>query len=144
MQHFVNKNNGLYLQKDLGGLTSILSSAKHQDDVPKTLIFAGTKNKVCQVYSMLSKHAVNSKHVRMFHASMTPSTKKSCVIEFKSGVTRCMVSTIAFGMVCYFITVNFVKMLMWYCCYQGIDIPDIELVILYSAPSNVNQLHQVV
>ena len=33
---------------------------------------------------------------------------------------------------------------MWCCCYQGIDIPDIELVILYGAPNNVNQLHQVV
>ena len=51
---------------------------------------------------MLSDHASKKKlkFVGMFHASMAVSTKAVCVAEFKSGRTRCLVSTIAFGMVC--------------------------------------------
>ena len=37
-----------------------------------------------------------------------------------------------------------VPMLINNYCHQGMDIPDIDLVIIYGAPSSVNQLHQVV
>ena len=90
----------IIMQKDLSGLASCLSSSRSPVDVPKTIVFASTKNSVCRVYRMLSGHA-SKKLVGMFHASMAASTKAVCVSGFRSGRTRCLVSTIAFGMVCY-------------------------------------------
>lgn len=89
------------MQKDLSGLVSCLSSSRSPGDIPKTVVFAPTKNTVCRVYRMLSEHASKKKFVGMFHASMAASTKALCVTDFKSGIIRCLVSTIAFGMVCY-------------------------------------------
>lgn len=80
-------------------MVSIVSTAKSPADIPKTIIFAPTKTSVCKIYSMLAKHSVDNKYIRMFHASLTPSTKAVCVVDFKSGRIRCLVSTIAFGMV---------------------------------------------
>lgn len=88
------------MQKDLGGLASCLSNSRFPGDIPKTIVFASTKHTVCRIYAMLSEHASKKKFVGMFHASMAASTKAVCVTEFKSGRTRCLVSTIAFGMVC--------------------------------------------
>ena len=88
------------MQKDLGGLACYLSSAKSPYDIPKMIVFAATKNAVCRCYAMLSKHAVHRKYVGMFHASMAPMTKATRVVDFTNGTIRCLVSTVAFGMVC--------------------------------------------
>ena len=87
------------MQKDLGGLACYLSSAKSSYDIPKTIVFA-TTNVVCRCYAMLSKRAVQRKYVGMFHASMAPMTKATRVVDFTNGTIRCLVSTVAFGMVC--------------------------------------------
>ena len=86
------------MQKDLSGLVSCLSSSRSPGDIPKTVMFAPTKNTVCRVYRILSEHA-SKKFVGMFHASMAASTKALlCGTDFKSGKIHCLVSTIAFGM----------------------------------------------
>ena len=108
-------------------------------------MFAGTKNAVCRCYDMLSKHAVHRKYVGMFHASMAPTTKATRVVDFTSGTIRCLVSTVAFGMVCISYP-NCLYMYLYVCSssgHQGMDIKDVDLVIVYGAPSSVNQLHQV-
>lgn len=69
------------------------------EDIPKTLIFTQTKNDACRVYGTLLKHTTDRKYLSMFHASLTQSTKSICASEFRSGSLRCLVSTVAFGMV---------------------------------------------
>lgn len=67
---------------------------------PKMLIYTLTKNAACKVYDMLSKSVHSSQCVSMYHASLTPATKTHMHSEFqKNGTLRCLVSTIAFGMV---------------------------------------------
>ncbi len=66
---------------------------------PKILVYTLTKNVTCKVYDVLSK-AIQNKHcVSMYHASLTPATKSHIHMAFQSGTLRCLVSTIAFGMV---------------------------------------------
>lgn len=68
---------------------------------PKILIYTLTKNSACKVYEMLSKSVHSTQCVTMYHASLTPATKRHIHSEFqKDGALRCLVSTIAFGMVC--------------------------------------------
>lgn len=69
-------------------------------EVPKTIIFCGTKNNCSKVYCHLVK-AAHSKHsVSMYHSSLTQATKAQMHDDFKSGVQlRCLSATIAFGMV---------------------------------------------
>ena len=66
---------------------------------PKIIIYTLTKNNACKVHKILSR-AVNSTCVRVFHGSFTQATKNHIHSEFqKDGAVRCLVSTIAFGMV---------------------------------------------
>ena len=88
------------LQTDLAGiarwLTSLLPSS-----VPKTLIFTQTKNIACKMYGWLSQCAATKTCVNMYHASLTHTTKTLIQEEFSSPQAdlRCLVSTVAFGMV---------------------------------------------
>ena len=66
---------------------------------PKTIIYTLTKNSACKVYEMLRKSVHNSHCVSMYHASLTPATKAHVHSEFQKGTLRCLVSTVAFGMV---------------------------------------------
>ena len=68
--------------------------------IPKTLIFTTTKNIACRVYSFLSSAAANRQYIGMYHASLTNETKQQLRLEFAGQTTlRCLVATIAFGMV---------------------------------------------
>ena len=71
------------------------------ESIPKTLLFAQTKNAACRIYQMLHQAAVKKEYVGMYHADLTKQTKLSMQQAF-SGVQsnmRCLVATIAFGMV---------------------------------------------
>ena len=70
-------------------------------DFPKTIIFVQTKTIACKVFSLLKAASVSvPDRVDMYHASNTEGTKVQVHRDF-SGQTqlRCLVSTIAFGMV---------------------------------------------
>lgn len=88
------------IQKDLGGICSQLSVSDPLD-FPKTIIFVQTKTIACKVFSLLKAASVSvPDRVDMYHASNTEGTKVQVHRDF-SGQTqlRCLVSTIAFGMV---------------------------------------------
>lgn len=107
------------MSNDFAGIVHMLKTR-----APKILVYTLTKNVTCKVYDVLSK-AIQNKHcVSMYHASLTPATKSHIHMAFQSGTLRCLVSTIAFGM--------------------GMDIRDVELVVMYGAPDNMNNLHQVI
>ena len=60
-----------------------------------------TKNIACRVHSFLSSAAVNRQYIGMYHASLTSETKQQLCLEFEGQTNlRCLVATIAFGMVC--------------------------------------------
>ena len=88
------------LQTDLAGIARWLISSP-PSSVPKTLIFTQTKNIACKIYAWLSEHAATKTRVSMYHASLTHSTKAQIQQHFSSseGDLRCLVSTVAFGMV---------------------------------------------
>ena len=70
-------------------------------DFPKTIIFVQTKAIACKIFSLLKAATLSvPSRVDMYHASNTESTKAQVRRDF-SGQTqlRCLVSTIAFGMV---------------------------------------------
>ena len=77
----------------------------------------------------------------MYHASLTPATKHDIRTGFEreDGI-RCIVATIAFGMVSSKSTHKMI--IQWY-ILQGMDIPDIQFVIVYGVPKNMSHLHQV-
>ena len=69
--------------------------------------------------------------MRVYHASLTGETKSHCQSEFmKDGSIRCLVAMVAFGMV---------RVIL----FQGMDVSDIDLVIVYGVPDSMNQLYQV-
>ena len=81
-----------------------LGSAEIQS-IPKTLFFTQTKNTACRVYSILSRAAHSASYVSMYHASLTPTTKRDIRTAFqREDEIRCIVATIAFGMVITFVT----------------------------------------
>ena len=83
----------ILLQRDLAGIVSILGAGA----CPKTIVYTLTKNTACKVYDMLSQAARES--LGLYHASLTKETKCQTHEKFKNGSIRCLVSTIAFGMV---------------------------------------------
>lgn len=78
---------------------SSLSTAVCPDDIPKTLIFTKTKKDACRVYGSSVRHARDKKYVSMFHASQAQSTKSARINQLTCGSLRCLICTIAFGMV---------------------------------------------
>ena len=78
----------------------------------------------------------------MYHALNTEGTKVQVHRDF-SGQTqlRCLVSTIAFGMVR-----EVARSLAAYnniTILQGMDIPNVDLVIVHGVPKNMNEMYQV-
>ena len=69
--------------------------------IPKTIIFTQTKNMACRVYDVLKKSAFKSHYVSMYHASLIQRTKSFVQRQFGTDESclRCLVATIAFGMV---------------------------------------------
>lgn len=110
---------------------------------PKTIVFCTTKNYCSKVYYCLSKGACDKHAVSMYHASLTQDTKSKVHDNFKCGAQlRCLSATVAFGMVNDFTQQNLtqsVRLLL----LKGMDISDIELVMVYGIPDTVSQLYQV-
>ena len=114
---------------------------------PKTVILCQRKEAVSNIYKHLKKVAQVPHMVTMFHASLREETKKAVYTEFSSTTTtlRCLVATIAFGLVstiCIFINGHheYIILILY---MQGIDIPDISLVVVYGLPKNLSQFYQV-
>ena len=74
-------------------------------DVPKMIIFCQSKDAAVKIYRFLSGSAYRKESVSMFHASLTQNTKRVIQEKFQSStcILRCLVATVAFGMVCIFI-----------------------------------------
>ena len=83
----------------------------------------------------------------MFHASLTKVTKQAIQREFQSpsSILRCLVAMIAFGMVgALFFLHNIIAVYTALCISsQGMDIPDVELVVMHGTPDTVSQFYQV-
>ena len=109
-------------------------------DIPKTIVFCRTKDVACKVYKFLLHASPKRKYVSMYHASLTQRTKKYIWDNFKNGQIRCISATIAFGMVCFFILINDHP---YYTSLKGMDIPDVELVIVNGVPDSMLQFYQV-
>ena len=93
----------IIVQKDLNGICVKLA-AQDPEDIPKCLLFAQTKNIACKIFSFLRRFSLDRRYVSMYHASLTQRTKEFLRSEFSSSRShlRCLVSTIAFGMVCLY------------------------------------------
>lgn len=95
-------NASLLLQRNLGRLASLLATETDLAKIPKTIIYCHTKDSACKVYSFLKK-ASKAKHaVDVYHASLSELHKTFVQSAFQSTTSeiRCLVATIAFGMVC--------------------------------------------
>ena len=79
-----------------------MSTAKDVNDVPKMMIYTQTKDVTCKVFSYLRKSAPQKHWIGMYHASLTEKTKVFMQRQFQNNESqlRCLVATIAFGMVC--------------------------------------------
>ena len=71
------------------------------DGMPKTIIFTQTKDMACKLVYMLQRAATKTSYVDVYHASLTQRTKCAIQDAFSSARSglRCLVATIAFGMV---------------------------------------------
>ena len=65
------------------------------------IVFTQTKNAAVKVYDTLSKASYKRHYVDMYHASLTPQTKSFAQQQFQTSESelRCLVATVAFGMV---------------------------------------------
>ena len=70
--------------------------------VPKTLVFTQTKDQAWKIFHMLQGASTKKEYVGMYHASISQNTKTALQHLFKSddSTLRCLVATVAFGMVC--------------------------------------------
>ena len=68
--------------------------------IPKTIVFTQTKTMACKVYGYLVKCAKDKQYVSMYHADITRPTKEYLQHALAADTKlRCLVATIAFGMV---------------------------------------------
>lgn len=70
--------------------------------IPKMIVYVQTKNAAWRVYSCLQKESAKRSYVAVYHASLTQTTKLAVYEDFRSSGSslRCLVATVAFGMVC--------------------------------------------
>ena len=70
--------------------------------IPKSIVYAQTKNSACKIYRLLSSFAHSRKNVGLYHADISKSNKALTHHEFSRGGSelKCLVSTVAFGLVC--------------------------------------------
>ena len=124
----------------------LLAKSADISTVPKTLIFSQTKDAVYKIYNFLHTSAKYPKSVSMFHASQSDKTRAFVQSSFYSASSeiRCISATIAFGMVgCWDVYYTGICKCVLY-VLQGMDIPDVEVVIVNGLPSTLSQLYQVV
>lgn len=93
-------------------------------------MYVPTKNTACKVYHHLQAASATKHSVGVYHANLTTSTKRLMYQEFSSSTSklRCLVATVAFGKHVDFVT--------YYVYLLGMDIPDVDLVVVYGTPSN--------
>lgn len=90
----------LLFQKDFGGVIDLLKLPV--ESIPKILIFAQTKDIAWKIYHTLSATAIDKHYVGFYHASLTNETKQFYQQQYSSPSNlRCLVATVAFGMVCF-------------------------------------------
>ena len=106
--HNIIQQQCTHVQRDLSGLISKLQTCASPRDIPKTVIFCRRKDMVAVLYKHLRSCSKIPDSVSMFHASLTDETKKSIYSTFtsSSSTLRCLISSIAFGMVS---TVSIIK-----------------------------------
>ncbi len=87
-------------------------------DIPKILLFVQTKNMACKVYTSLISAAFSNSYVGMYHASLTNYTKERIRADFQGNTKlRCLVATVAFGMVGYTLFYAILLSTLQYCCH---------------------------
>ena len=83
-------------------------------------MFTQTKNIAYKVYGYLIQAAKDRQYVSMYHASLTEHTKNYLQSAFKGdNKLRCLVATIAFGMVRSFIMCACMGSLAAYTVYRA-------------------------
>lgn len=95
------------LQGDLCGLVKILKTPVVAL-IPKVILYVQTKDMAWKLYSYLLGESVPRSTIEVYHASLTHETKCRVYREFKnhSSCRKCLIATVAFGMVCYFIDLS--------------------------------------
>ena len=91
-KHLLTLFTLMNMQKDLSGVANVLKM--NPSSLPKTVIFCSKKETASSVYRFL--HCSDKSSVTMYHAS---TDKEGCIQWIVSHI-RCLVSTLAFGMVC--------------------------------------------
>ena len=78
-----------------------MRDSTHPDNIPKTLIFCKTKAQCVKISNMLTKVTAHKGLTTMYHATLSDETKKFIYYNFITAGSdlRCIVCTIAFGMV---------------------------------------------
>ena len=97
-----------------------------------------------KIYSHLLGEGVCRNNIEIYHASLTLQTKSRVYRAFRnsSSCIRCLIATVAFGMVCFALNCDHhFKMHTYF--LKGMDIPDIEIVCVYGCPKTISQLYQV-
>ena len=89
------------IQRDFGGIAASLRNCCIPEDFPKTLIFCKTKAQCVKIFNVLTAVSAYKSLVSMYHANLSGETKASLYNRFASVQSdlRCLVCTIAFGMV---------------------------------------------
>ena len=68
-----------------------------------------------KVHSLLQREAAKQCYVGVYHADLTPHTKSAVYSQFKSAGSslRCLIATVAFGMVCEISSHNYVLLVQY-------------------------------
>ncbi|XP_019618450.1 PREDICTED: ATP-dependent DNA helicase Q-like 3 [Branchiostoma belcheri] len=111
-------------KEDFQPLVDHIMAAETVQDIKKHIVYATTKNTCMELWEELTRRcpANIKKAVRVFHADISRQAKKEVMEAFRDGSVRIVVASIAFGM--------------------GIDIPDIDGVVIYHVPATIGQLYQ--
>ena len=98
-----------------------------------------------QAYIFLQNRARKRHYIGAYHASLTTEMKQFVLQQFMTSDAemRVLRSTIAFGMVLADYSVNSFKSVVLLLNFQGIDIPDITVVIIYGVHDTISQFYQV-
>lgn len=85
------------LQRDLESVIKNLNSGSPA----KTIVYAHTKDAAWKLYHVLQKSVLRKSCVAFYHADLTQETKSYTYQNFlsASSTIKCLVATIAFGMV---------------------------------------------
>lgn len=78
-----------------------MKSCSSPEDFPKTLVFCKTKRQCVKIFSLFAQASKHKSLVSMYHATLSEETKTFLYCQFTATQSdlRCLVCTIAFGMV---------------------------------------------